>query len=76
MKVNFDNLRRQTIYSYNRLVCDLQDNKETQLVIIDIDHLEGRLNDLRNNLVFLAALEDDKNGEFECLKSEDMPLVF
>jgi hypothetical protein len=60
MEVNFNDLRRSTIHNYNRLV-----EKASNVDIIPeeaYDEIRSILQDLRENVVFLACCYDKEAG--------------
>lgn len=69
MNIDFNNVRRQAILEYNRLVTLLNEGKQendygdTILKIDDLFELSDVLSDLRNLLVFIAGTYDEKGDK-------------
>jgi len=68
MEVNFNNLRKKSVNSYNLIVNTLNNYVDEDRGYIDeisIDSIQGDMDDLRYCLVTLICLED-KNEGIEC----------
>lgn len=89
MKVNFNNLRKQAIYSYDSLVEKLnaaiikEDISGTWVdgfgwvnkgsVIIDAEDLQKNLDDLRSLIGSIAMVYEEGNEDFKDVYSEVFP---
>ena len=74
MKVNFNNLRKQAVFSYDRLVKKLNhkitnDNGE-KFIIIDPDDIQEDLDDLRMQLMGITCVYEEGNEDFKDLTNE------
>lgn len=68
MKFNFDNLRKQTVDYFNEIVdiINRSDNGDSNLIIQDIYPLYNALKGLRQRIVILTCIEDEKE-DIHCL---------
>lgn len=66
MKVDFNNVRVQTVRNYNRLTEILNEKINSNGVIesFDADEIQGVIDALRTNLVIIAASFEDGNNDF------------
>lgn len=66
MKVDFNNVRVQTVRNYNRLTEILNEKINSNGVIesFDADAIQGVIDALRTNLVIIAASFEDGNNDF------------
>jgi len=68
MEVNFDNLRRRSISSYNSLVSKLNHNRDSDgHITIDSDYIEQDLESLRSSLATLAFIYQEGEDGFKPL---------
>jgi hypothetical protein len=78
MKVNFNNVRLQAIFAYNRLVKKL--NAETarsvagDIVKVYPEDIRPHLDDLHNTLATIGCTYEDGNDEFKCILTDDIKL--
>jgi len=64
--VNINNLRKQAIYTYNRLCKTLNDNRDSDDSIrIDCEDISQDMNDLRMCLVTLACTYNEGDENFK-----------
>lgn len=72
MKVNFNNLRKQALYSYHRLARTLnnnmydtyQDTHEENQLSFSADLIQKDMDELRMFLTFIACVYEEGNEEF------------
>lgn len=78
MKVDFDNLRRQTAITYNNLIKSFKSENWTACIIEkDLDDSQKKLLDqLRMNIGFICSCEDSDDPEDFNLVDEDMETIF
>ena len=78
MTVNFNNLRKQAVFRYDRLVKKLNhhikknDYGGTNEITIDTDEIQEDLDDLRQLIMSISSVYEDGNEDFKDL-SEDLP---
>lgn len=75
MKVNFNNLRKQAVYSYDRLVDKLnnsisEDDWGRKVVQIDPEDIQEDLDDLRRLILSIAMVYDEGNPDFKDVTEE------
>lgn len=71
MEVNFDNLRRRAISSYNSLVSKLNHKRDSDgYITIDSDYIEQDLESLRSSLATLAFIYQEGENGFESLDED------
>lgn len=74
MKVNFNNLRRQTLYTYERLVKKLNDGiDENGTVSVEAEEIKEDMDSLRSLLGSIACTYDEENEEFKDIYEEVYP---
>lgn len=78
MSVNFNNLRKQAVYSYDRLVDKLnnsisEDDWGRKVVQIDPEDIQEDLDDLRRLVLSIAMVYDEGNPDFKDV-SEDFDI--
>lgn len=70
MSVNFNNLRKQAVYSYDRLVDKLnnsisEDDWGRKVVQIDPEDIQEDMDDLRRLILSIAMVYDENNPDFK-----------
>ena len=74
MTVNFNNLRKQAVFSYDRLVKKLNqniiDDYGDKVVRIDPEDIQEDLDDLRRLIMSIALVYDEGNPDFKDLDAE------
>jgi len=78
MKVNFNNLRKQALYSYQRLVNKLNEAKEERTkdgyddgkICIYPDDIQKEMDELRSQLFGIACTYVEDNEEFKDVSEE------
>lgn len=75
MSVNFNNLRKQAVYSYDRLVDKLnesisEDDWGRKMVQIDPEDIQEDLDDLRRLILSIAMVYEDGNPDFKDVSEE------
>lgn len=75
MKVNFNNLRKQAVYSYDRLVDKLnnsisEDDWGRKVVQIDPENIQEDLDDLRSLILSIAIVYEEGNPDFKDISEE------
>ena len=78
MKVNFNNLRKQALYSYHRLVVKLneaktereEDGYDDGNLLIDPDYIQKEMDELRSQLFGIACTYVEGNEEFKDVSEE------
>ena len=83
MKVNFNNLRKQALYSYHRLATKLNEAKEERKeegyddgkICIYPDDIQDEMDDLRSMLFGIACVYDEGNDEFKDISEEIKPIA-
>ena len=73
MKVNFNNLRKQAIYSHDRLVQKLNSANENGTITIDAETIQREMDDLRSMIGSIAMTYEDNNEDFKDVYSEVFP---
>ena len=78
MTVNFNNLRKQALYNYDRLVNKLndniiKDNWDRKEIRISPDEIEEELNDLRMLIGSIAMSYEPDDENFKDIYSEVYP---
>jgi len=68
MNFNFDNFRKQTVEYFNEIVdiINSSNNEDGNLIIQDIDSLNDAMKGLRQKIVILTCIEDEKEN-IHCL---------
>lgn len=74
MKVDFDNLRKQLAYSYNKMYEDYIDLSETIKDSFDKEELENSMNDVRTYIGVLLACNSKGEDVFESIDIDLLPL--
>jgi len=70
MTVNFNNLRKQAVFSYDRLVKKLNWKIEDGNITIPVEDIQEELDDLRMQLMSIAIVYEDGNDDFKDLSDE------
>ncbi len=70
MKVNFNNLRRQAMNAYTRLIETLKENMDARVIRVTPEEIERPLDDLRLILAGIACCYEDGNSLFSDLGEE------
>lgn len=76
MKINFNNVRKQACYAYDRLVDTLNENRDEEdknTIVIDADDLYDVMNDLRMMIGSIAMTYEEDNAEFMDMYEEIYP---
>jgi hypothetical protein len=71
MKIDFNNVRRQAIAAYSRVVRKLRAHTEGGQMSIDVCEIETDMDDLRSALVGIGATFEPGNAEFECVLTDE-----
>ncbi len=73
MTVSMDGLRNQLLHSYNSLTRKLNRNIESKdydpRIVIDVDSIQNEMEGLRNCIVTLAYMYDEREGGFKELEN-------
>lgn len=79
MTVDFNNLRKQTAYSYDRLVRTLNrsivDKDWQPSISVDVDDIQDDLDDLRRLIVSLCCVYQPDSEDFKSVIDEVQPLA-
>lgn len=79
MQVDFNNLRMQTAFSYDRLVRTLNrsivDKDWNPSVSVDVDDIREDLDDLRRLIVSLCCVYQPDSEDFKSVIDEVQPLA-
>ena len=70
MTVNFNNLRKQAVFSYDRLVKKLNQKIEDGNITIPVEDIQEELDDLRMQLMSIAMVYEEGNEDFKDLSDE------
>jgi len=80
MKVNFNNLRKQALFSYHRLTVKLNEAIESDEVDgridIDPDDIQQEMDDLRSYLFSIALTYKEGNEGFKDVSEESEPIAW
>jgi hypothetical protein len=84
MKVNFNNLRKQALYSYHRLATKLNEAKEERIedgyddgkIEIDPDDIQKEMDELRSYLFGIACVYREGDEEFKDVSEEAEPIAW
>jgi len=75
MTVNFNNLRKQSVFSYDRLVRKLNQKIEDGNITIPVEDIQEELDDLRMQLMSISMVYEEDNEDFKDL-SDDYQRIF
>lgn len=70
MNVNFNNLRKQALYSYDALTKVLNENIEDGSIRIDVEDIRKEMDDLRMQLFGIACTYIDGDDDFKDISEE------
>lgn len=73
MKVDFDSLRKQLAYSYNKLYKQYEELKTGEKSVNELEYFEDTLNDLHIYIGLLLACSSSGNDVFESIDIELEP---
>ena len=84
MKVNFNNLRKQALYSYHRLATKLNEAKEErkkdgyddEKICIYPDDIQKEMDELRSQLFGIACTYIKNDEEFKDVSEEASPIAW
>jgi hypothetical protein len=79
MKVDFNNVRTQTIRLFNELTKKLNqaicEDVDMNRVIIPVQDLQRTMDRLRDKIVTIGLCEDESNPEIKCVLTDDMEVL-
>lgn len=74
MNVDFNNVRKQTCWAYDKLARKLnnaiEDDYGTKKVVIDVDDIQNVMDDLRGLIMTSAWIYDKDNEDFKMVGDE------
>lgn len=74
MKINFNNVRRQACFAYDRLVNKLNTAKEYEgYILVDPSWIQKDLDELRQLIGSIAMTYEEGNDEFKDVYEEEYP---
>ena len=76
MKINFNNVRKQACFAYDRLVETMNENRDEEdndIIILSAEELYDVMNDLRMTIGTIAMTYEDDNEEFKDMFQEIYP---
>jgi hypothetical protein len=74
MKINFNNVRRQACFAYDRLCKKLNFSKEYEgYMLIDPSSIQKEMDDLRSMIGAIAMTHEEGNEDFQDIFEQEYP---
>ena len=75
MKVNFNNVRRQALLSFNEICKTLNNNigksNGEGMCVVAVEELKSHFDDLRNTLITICCTFQEDDEDFKCIVDDD-----
>lgn len=74
MKIDFNNVRRQACFAYDRLIKELNESDKYEgYLLVDPDRIEKILNDLRMTIGAIAMCHEPGSEDVQDVYSQEYP---